>query len=92
MKAIHALLTLAVLAGIAATLAFAGPDRATAGAGKSCCRAASCCTDKNCCDAGKCCDSEKGCQSADCKSCGSAKTTCHDPAPAAGAMKSCCRK
>lgn len=89
MKAIHALLTLAVLAGIAATLAFAGPATKTT---DSCCRTASCCPDKACCEAGKCCDTDQGCQAADCKTCGPAKTSCHEAAPAAGAGKSCCSK
>lgn len=91
MKLIHALLTVIVLAGIAAGFALAGTAKKPDKSAEACCAAASCCDTATGCETGKCCDAEGGCKSETCSDCGDTAASCHGAAPAPKpATKSCC--
>jgi len=91
MKLIHALLTVIVLAGIAASLALAGTTPKPDKSAQACCAVEACCDTAQCCEPGECCDAEGGCRSEACDDCGDTATSCHEAAPAAKPVaKSCC--
>lgn len=91
MKLIHALLTIIVLAGIAASLALAGTAQKTDKSAQACCADEACCDKAAGCKTDQCCDAEGGCKSETCGDCGDTAASCHGAAPAPKpATKSCC--